>query len=90
MLKPIIWTKHAAQNLVDREIERSVVEKAIRQPEQSIPEIPDRQILMRRYQDALLKKEMLIRVVVAETKTTITVITIYKTSQIGRYLKQGK
>jgi hypothetical protein len=76
MLKPIIWTKHAAQNLVDREIERSIVEKAIRQPEQTIPEIPDRQIYMRRYQDALLQKEMLIRVIAAETETMITVITV--------------
>jgi hypothetical protein len=90
MLKPIIWTKHAAQSLNEREIERSVVEKTIRQPEQTVTEAPDRQIHMRRYHDTLLHKEMLIRVVVAEAETTITVITVYKTSQIGRYLKQGK
>ena len=90
MLKPIIWTKHAAQSLIDREIDRSVVEKAIREPELTVPEAPDRLILMRRYQDTLLQKEMLIRVVIAERETTITVITVYKTSQIGRYLKQGK
>jgi hypothetical protein len=87
MSKPIIWTNHAEQNLVEREIKRSVVEFVIRQPEKVVPEPPDRQIVMRRYFDELLKKEMLLRVVIAETNVAVTVITLYKTSQIGRYLK---
>lgn len=87
MAKPIIWTNHAEQNLVEREIERSVVEFVIRQPEQTVPEPPDRQIVMRRYFDELLAKEMLLRVVIAETNVAVTVITVYRTSQIRRYLK---
>ena len=87
MSKSIIWTKHAELNLVEREIERSLVEYTIRQPEQVVPEPPDRHVSMRRYQDTLLGKEMLLRVVLAETDVAITVITVYKTSQIGRCLK---
>lgn len=87
MSKPIIWTKNAEKNLVEREIDRSIVEYTIRQPEQTIPELPERQINMRRYHDSLLENEMLLRVVLAETDAAITVITVYKTSQIGRYLK---
>jgi hypothetical protein len=42
---------------------------------------------MRRYQDQLLNKEMLLRVAVSESKASIIVITVYKTSQIDRYLR---
>ncbi|MCZ7667405.1 MAG: DUF4258 domain-containing protein [Chloroflexi bacterium] len=89
MSKSIVWTKHAEQNLIDREIERPVAERTIREPEQITPDPPGRQIHMRRYSDALLHKEMLLRIVLAETDTAITVITLYKTSQIGRYFKEG-
>lgn len=87
MSKPIVWTKHAEQNLVDREIEQTLVEHTIRQPEQIVQDPPDRQICMRRYYDTQLRKEMLLRVVLAETDAAIVVITVYKTSQVGRYLK---
>jgi hypothetical protein len=87
MAKPIIWTHHAEQNLAAREIERSTAEHTIRQPEKTIPEPPDRYINMRCYYDAVLEKEMLLRVVLAETDEAITVITVYKISQISRYLQ---
>jgi|SRR5882724_13498526 len=37
-----------------------------------------RQIFMRRYLDAILETEMLLRVVVEETDTELTVVTLYK------------
>jgi hypothetical protein len=87
MTKPILWTKHARQQLADREIDREEVEQTVRQPEFTVSDPPDRQILMRRYQDQLLNKEMLLRVAVSESKASIMVITVYKTSQIDRYLR---
>ena len=42
---------------------------------------------MRRYFDALLQQEMLLRIVVEETEDETVVVTLYKTSQIDRYLK---
>lgn len=87
MTKPILWTKHARQNLDDREIDQDEVEHAVREPEASVSELPGTQVLMRRYHDKILDKEMLLRVVVAESESAITVITLYKTSQINRYLK---
>ena len=89
MQKPIVWTKHAEQNLSEREIDRAVAEHTIREPEQITPNTPGRQIYMRRYHDNLLEKEMLLRVVLTETNAAIRVITLYKTSQIGRYLKES-
>lgn len=87
MTKPILWTKHARQNLDDREIDQDEVERAIREPEASEPDPPGRQVLMLRYHDKILDKVMLLRVVVAESESAITVITVYKTSRIKRYLK---
>jgi hypothetical protein len=86
-MKPIRWTPHALQNLLDREIDRQEVEIAARQPEFVVDDPPGRQIFMRRYLDQILNKEMLLRVVIEENQNELVVVTIYKTSQIRRYLK---
>jgi hypothetical protein len=86
-LKPIRWTAHALDNLRDREIDRQEVEQTLLAPEIALPEQPPREIWMRRYFDTILQQEMLLRVVVEETPREIVVITVYKTSQIERYLK---
>ena len=40
------------------------------------------------YDDALLQQEMLLRVIIIEeTIAEIVVVSVYKTSQIGRYLR---
>ncbi len=74
-------------NPADREIDRSIAEATLDDPEFSVPDPPDRQILMRRYFDSLLQQEMLLRIIVEEAAGERTVVTIYKTSQIARYLK---
>jgi len=75
------------QNLLDREIAREIVEATLIQPEFAVPDPPDRQILVRRYHDPLLGQEMLLRAIVEDSQTETVVVTIYKTSQIRRYLK---
>ena len=42
---------------------------------------------MRTYFDAILKQEMLLRVIVEKTDAELIVVTVYKTSQIKRYMK---
>jgi hypothetical protein len=86
-MKPVRWTHHALQSLVDREIERADVAQAIREPESEVPDPPGRRVLMRRYEDVALAQPMLLRVVVEETPQELVVITVYKTSQISRYMK---
>lgn len=86
-MKPVRWTSHALLNLVDREIERTKVNKTITQPEFIVPGQPPRLVYMRRYFDSLLQQEMLLRVVIEETIGEIVVVSVYKTSQIERYLK---
>ncbi len=86
-MKPIRWTPHALQNLVDREIERAEADKTLAASEFVVPGQFPRLMYMRRYFDALLQQEILLRVIVEETMTEIVVVSVYKTSQIERYLR---
>ena len=81
------WTPHALQNLVDREVARAEAERTLAQPEFIVPGQPPRLVYMRRYFDSLLQQEMLLRVIIEETIGEIVVVSVYKTSQITRYLK---
>ncbi len=53
-MKPIRWTPHALQNLVDREIERAEADKTLAASEFVVPGQFPRLVYMRRYFDALL------------------------------------
>ncbi len=57
------------------------------EPEFVVPAQVPRFILMRRYFDRVLQQEMLLRMVMEESATERIVITVYKTSQIAKYLK---
>jgi hypothetical protein len=86
-VKPIRWTPHAMQNLLDREIERTEADKTLAQPEFIVPGQFPRHVYMRRYFDSLLQQEMLLRLVIEETIEETVVVSVYKTSQIDRYLR---
>lgn len=84
-MKPIRWTMHARKKANAREISNKQIEETIALPDAIVPGHPPRQVYMRRYFDDTLQTEMLLRVVVEETPTEITVITLYKTSKIEKY-----
>lgn len=84
-MKPIHWTNHARKKAEAREVSSAEIEEAIILPDSVAPGKPPRQVYMRRYFDAVLQTEMLLRVVVEETPTEITVITLYKTSKFAKY-----
>lgn len=86
-MKIVRWTLKALANVVDREIERSVVELTIAEPEASATGHHGRIILMRRYFDELLQQEMLLRVVADEEDAGLVILSIYKTSRVEKYLK---
>jgi hypothetical protein len=86
-MKPVRWSPHAIDNLVEREIDRGAAEKTLANPEFVVPGQLPRLVLMRRYFDQVLQQEMLLRMVVEETDTERVVITVYKTSQFVKYLK---
>jgi hypothetical protein len=86
-VKALRWAPHAVKNLADREIDRSEADRTLVAPEFVVPGQPGRKIYMRRYFDTTLHREMLLRVIVEETADEIVVVTIYKTSQIDKYVK---
>ena len=86
-MKPVRWSPHAIDNLADREIDREAAEKTLANPEFVGPGQLPRLVLMRRYFDQVLQQEMLLRMVVEDTSIERIVITVYKTSQIAKYLK---
>ena len=71
----------------DRHIEISDVENTLNAPDMVAIDPPLRAVFMRRYFASDLGREMLLRVVVEETSTERVIITVYRTSQIERYLK---
>lgn len=87
-MKPLRWTSHALAALVDRDIDRAEVEQTIAAPEVSVIDPPRRVVLMRRYLDIHLGRQMLLRVVIEETPDERVVVTVYKTSQIAKYLNR--
>jgi hypothetical protein len=86
-MKPTNWSPHALDNLIEREVDRSEAEATLARPDFVVDDPPGRQILMRRYLDSVLRQEMLLRIVVEDTTDELIVVTVYKTSQIKRYLK---
>ena len=61
------------------------MERTIARPDSIVPGQWRRQIFMRRYFDAILETEMLLRIVVEETDVELTVVTLYKTSKFAKY-----
>ena len=58
-MKPLRWTVHALQALVDRNIELMEVERTISHPELTVADPAGREVLMRRYFDSRLERIML-------------------------------
>lgn len=87
MRKPVRWSPHALDGLVARSIDRAEADRAIVSPEFVVPDGPAREVSMRRYFDGPVGREMLLRVVIEETSTERVVVTVYKTSQLRKYLK---
>jgi len=87
-MKPLRWTSHADKKLVNREVDRSEVERTLEHPDEVVGAYPGRDIYQRCYYDKILGQEMLLRVVVEETASELIVVTLYKTSQLARYARR--
>ncbi len=89
-MKPIRVTNHCEGRIVARELDRELVEKVIRSPEQIVPDAddPKRQIHQSCFLDSK-GKEKLLRVVVEEKEAEIIAVTVYPVSQIRRYWKDA-
>jgi hypothetical protein len=84
-MKPIRWSTHARKKAAKREVQENEVERTIARPDSIVPGQLRGRIFMRRYFDKILETEMLLRVVVEDTDTELTVVTLYKTSKFAKY-----
>jgi hypothetical protein len=88
-MKPIRFTSHAESALVDRDIARSEVELAIRNPDRREAVRPPREVVSRAYSDRVTSSQMLLRVFIEESLSEISVVTLYKTSKLKKYLPEA-
>jgi hypothetical protein len=88
-MRPIRWTAHAVASLTDREIERDEAERAIAAPDRTVSGHGRRQVLLRKYHDAVLGQPMLLCVVIEDQSEERVVLTVYKTSKLDKYLERG-
>ena len=72
-------------DLAARDILREEAERTLAVPDRIAEGRPPRFIYQRRYHDALLGEEMLLRVVIEETELERVVVTLYKTSKFTKY-----
>jgi uncharacterized DUF497 family protein len=77
-----ILTKHAQDNLTERNIPLSLVEAVLENPEQIVEE-REKNIYQSRLE--IDGRTQLLRVVVNNRMNPVIVITVYLTSQINRY-----
>ena len=76
---------HAARMIVERDLPVDVVEATLKDPAR-IARLPGgRAIYMRRYFDAALQRDMLLRAVVENIDGEKAVITAYRTSEIEKF-----
>jgi len=85
-LKTFRWSDHALSNLRDRRIDREEAEKVLREPAATTEGRWGREVLMGVYFDRELGERMLLRIVVEEVAGEPVVVTVYKTSRIGKYV----
>ena len=81
------WSAHAEKKLKHREVDRLEAERTIDHQDDIVPGQAPRSIYQRRYFDAMLGEEMLLRVVIEETATERVVVTLYKSSKPDRYVR---
>jgi len=89
-MKPVRFTKHAHENIQKRELDISVVENTIENPDYIVDIGHSRKILMKIYNDTVLDQKMLARVIIEEGNDELVVVTAYKTSQLLKYMREAK
>jgi hypothetical protein len=77
------YSAHALNEMTKRKIDRSDVDAVLSAPVQKVPE--HEEIVCYQSQIFIADKPYLLRVMVNETKSPFLVVTVYKTSKIGKY-----
>lgn len=84
-----VITDHARFEAQRRNIDLHFVKSIIENPQQKVSSRRNRLVFQSKFYDKILGKEMLMRVIVEQSGDILRVISIYKTSKIGRYWMKG-
>jgi hypothetical protein len=74
--KPLRFTRHAEDAIVERELDQRWIERAVREPEWSYPD-PTRAGVERRFRPIPEYGQRVLRVVCVETEQEIRVLTVF-------------
>jgi len=86
MTKKYTWSDHALSNLRKRHIDRREADAILSEPTATAAGRCGRSVVMGVYFDKELGERMLLRIIVEEVRDVSVVVTLYKTSRIGKYL----
>jgi len=86
--REVVFTPHALRKMNQRRITKEEVISIVREASERIPERDDRMIFQGKR--AIEGREYLYRVVIEQSSDTITVITVYRTSKIVKYSRDGR
>jgi len=89
-MKPVRWTPHALDNLAAREIDFQEAQQALLHLDWTRPAHLSRTIRLRRYPDRTLNQDMLLCGVTEETIEETVVVTVFKSSQLERPLREAQ
>jgi len=85
----VVIRVHASFVVERRGITEELIKFVVKNPQQKLPSKKGRVILQNKYYDQIEKKEMILRVVGIEGPEKFNVLTVYKTSKIGKYWMDG-
>src|SRR5687767_14025142 len=80
-----VFTGHASDEMARRSIDPAIVRAVLAEPEQSEPVRPGRMVLQSRLSFAGDATIYLVRVFVDVDREPAEVVTVYRTSKIGKY-----
>jgi len=82
----ITFSQHAEEQLKERNLDKSLVEKAVLKPDQIIEGKKGRKIAQRLC--TIKNKKYLLRIIYTEQKNTIEIVTSYLTTKIEKYWRK--
>ncbi|MBI5215529.1 MAG: DUF4258 domain-containing protein [Ignavibacteriae bacterium] len=83
------FSPHAEYELGARDIDRKVVLETYENPDSKVKGKGSREIYQKVYHDPLFDKPMLCRVVIEDKAGIPYIVTVYKTSQMKKYLSRN-
>ena len=81
----IVFSNHSLFEMKKRQIDKEIVNKIFNTPHQRIPSKKGRVIVQGKYLNQHEGEEMLLRIIGKEKENVFYIITVYKTSKIGKY-----